>query len=67
MIEEYIIDNPKTIYSTISNTQKPDVLAGKILEGRVAVLCDGTPHALTIPKLFIESIRHLKIIIRGLI
>jgi spore germination protein KA len=57
MIEEYIIDNPKTIYSTISNTQKPDVLAGKILEGRVAVLCDGTPHALTIPKLFIESIQ----------
>lgn len=30
---------------------------GKILEGRVAVFCDGTPHVLTMPKVFIEDIQ----------
>ncbi|SHH89990.1 GerA spore germination protein [Sporanaerobacter acetigenes DSM 13106] len=42
---------------TIGNTQKPDVAAGKILEGRVAIFCDGSPHVLTVPKLFLENIQ----------
>jgi spore germination protein KA len=29
---------------SIETTQKPDIAAAKILEGRVAVICDGTPH-----------------------
>ena len=37
-------------------TQKPDVLAQRLAEGRVGVLCDGTPHALTVPSLFIENL-----------
>lgn len=56
-IEELIEDNRYSMISTISNTQKPDVVAGKILEGRVALFCDGTPHVLTMPKLFIETIQ----------
>ena len=32
-------------------------MAGKLLEGRVAVFCDGTPHILTMPKFFIEDIQ----------
>jgi spore germination protein KA len=34
----------------------PDIAAGRILEGRVGIMCDGTPHFLTIPELFIENI-----------
>jgi spore germination protein KA len=30
---------------------------GKLMEGRVAVLCDGTPIVLTVPRLFIENIQ----------
>lgn len=56
-IESYIEDSPYNIVSTIGNTQKPDIVAGKILEGRVAIFCDGTPHALIIPRLFIENIQ----------
>ncbi len=55
-IEQLIEDRPFSIVSGMGLTQKPDVTAAKILEGRVAILCDGTPHCLTIPELFIETI-----------
>lgn len=54
-IEEYIEDAPFSPFSTIGYSEKPDVVAAKILEGRVAILVDGTPFALTAPMMFIES------------
>ncbi len=56
-IEQLIEDNHYSLLSTVGNTQKPDVVAGKLLEGRVAIFCDGTPHVLTIPKFFIENLQ----------
>ena len=55
-IEEYIDDTPNSLVSTVSNTEKPDVLAGKILEGRIGIICDGSPNVLTVPKIFIECL-----------
>lgn len=54
-IEEFIEDAPFSIFSTIGNSEKPDTVAAKILEGRAAILVDGTPFVLTIPKVFIEG------------
>lgn len=54
-IEEFIEDAPRSIFATIGNTEKPDVAAAKLLEGRAAILVDGTPFILTVPLLFIES------------
>jgi spore germination protein KA len=54
-IEEYIEDSPFSIFPTIAYTEKPDVAAAKILEGRVAIIVDGSPFVLTAPMLFIES------------
>ncbi len=54
-IEQYIEDAPFSIFSTVGHTEKPDVVAAKILEGRVAILIDGTPFVLTAPFLFLES------------
>lgn len=56
-IEQFIEDSPFSPVATISNTQKPDILAAKLLEGRVAIFCDGTPHALTVPHVFIEALQ----------
>lgn len=53
-IEELIKDNPYSPFKTVGSTERPDVIAGKILEGRIAILCDGTPFALTVPFIFIE-------------
>ncbi len=54
-IDQYIEDAPFCIFSTIGYTEKPDVVAAKLLEGRVAILVDGTPFVLTAPLLFIEA------------
>lgn len=54
-IEQYIQDAPNSIFPTIANTEKPDVVAAKILEGRAAIFVDGTPFVLTVPMVFIES------------
>lgn len=54
-LEQLIDDAPFSIFSTIGNTEKPDKTAAKILEGRVAIITDGTPFVLTVPNLFIEG------------
>lgn len=54
-IEQFIEDAPYSIFSTVGNSERPDNVAGKLLEGRAAILVDGTPFALTVPCLFIES------------
>lgn len=53
-IEEKIRDHPHCIFDTIGNTERPDVVAAKLLEGRIALICDGTPSVLTIPFVFTE-------------
>lgn len=53
-IEEIIKDAPYSPFRTIINTERPDVVASKLLEGRFAVICDGSPIVLTLPTLFVE-------------
>jgi len=54
-IEQFIEDAPFSLFSTMAYTEKPDVVAAKLLEGRVAIIVDGTPFVLTAPMFFIES------------
>lgn len=54
-IEAYIEDSPYSIFPTISNSERPDTIAAKMLEGRVAVIVDGSPAVLTAPMVFIEQ------------
>ncbi|QIA26143.1 spore germination protein [Thermaerobacter sp. PB12/4term] len=48
-IEEWIEDNPRSIFPQILHTERPDVVAGALLEGRVAIVTDGTPFVLVVP------------------
>jgi spore germination protein KA len=54
-IEQYIEDAPFSPFATVGYSEKPDVVAAKILEGRVAIIVDGTPFVLTAPMMFVES------------
>ncbi|MEH7155728.1 spore germination protein [Neobacillus drentensis] len=54
-IEELIQDETFTPFPTIYNTERPDVIAAGLLEGRVAILIDGTPFVLIVPSLFIQN------------
>ncbi|OCT11602.1 spore gernimation protein KA [Paenibacillus pectinilyticus] len=51
-IEELIQDETYTPFPTIFNTERPDVVAAALLEGRVAILIDGTPFVLLVPAVF---------------
>ncbi|QTL99242.1 spore germination protein [Iocasia frigidifontis] len=53
-IEELIKDNRYTIFPTFINSEKPDSIVGALLEGKVAILINGTPFVLTAPALMID-------------
>ena len=48
-------EHKKSLFKQVGNTEKPDILASKILEGRVGILVDGSPIALSVPYLLIED------------
>jgi len=51
-IEELIENTNKTIFPTVYHSERPDVIAANLLEGRIAILVDGTPFALLLPSTF---------------
>ncbi|WP_338114679.1 spore germination protein [Paenibacillus favisporus] len=51
-IEEMIQDGIQSPFPTLYNTERPDTVAGGLLEGLVAVFVDGTPFVLTAPVTF---------------
>lgn len=54
-LERLIEDAPYSFFSTIANSERPEKVTGKILEGRVAIIVNGTPFVMTVPHLFIEN------------
>ncbi len=46
-----------SVFPTLGSSEKVDKVASKILAGRVAVICDGSPFVLTAPYVFAESIQ----------
>lgn len=53
-IEEFIQDSTYSPFPTIYNTERPDIVAAALLEGRIAILVDGTPFVLIVPALFVQ-------------
>jgi spore germination protein KA len=56
-IEQLIEDHPYSPFPTINNTDRPDKTSANLLEGKVAILVDGTPVVLTVPAFFVEAIQ----------
>ena len=54
-VQPFLENRRGGIFDAVGTTQRPDVLCAKLLEGRVALLIDGSPFALVIPKLFNEN------------
>lgn len=48
-VEEFIEDNPFSIFPLVFRTERPDRVAACLLEGKVAVMTDGTPFVLVVP------------------
>lgn len=48
-IEEFIVDEPFSIFPQIRNTERPDVASAALLEGRAVIFVDNTPVTLIVP------------------
>lgn len=54
-IEEMIRDAPYSPFPVMKMTERPDSVAAALIEGRVAILTDGTPMALIVPMTFWQT------------
>ncbi len=54
-IAQFLADRPDSLFKQAGTTEKPDILCAKMLEGRIAVLVDGSPIALSIPYMLSED------------
>ncbi len=46
-----------SVFRTVGTTEKPDIFTAKIAEGRVGILVDGSPIALTVPYALNEDLQ----------
>lgn len=52
----FLEDNEeKSLFTGVGISERPDTVCGKITEGRIAVMIDGSPSVLYVPKLFVEN------------
>ncbi|MGG6313302.1 spore germination protein [Paenibacillus macerans] len=56
-IEQWIEDSFLSPFPQILHTERPDKVAAAILQGKVAILLDGTPFALIMPTTFVSLIQ----------
>ncbi|MGN7401227.1 spore germination protein [Cytobacillus praedii] len=56
-IEELIEDHPYSPFPQILSTERPDVVCSNLLEGRVAILVDGTPFVIVAPTTFFSLLQ----------
>ncbi len=54
-ITEQIKGNRWSLFKTSGTTERPDIVAARLLEGRIAIVVDGTPMVATVPYLFSEN------------
>lgn len=48
---------PQSVFRSINTTEKPDVFTAKLAEGRIGILVDGSPIALTLPYILSEDLQ----------
>ncbi len=53
-VSELICDSPGSPFRTTGSTERPDIVAARLLEGRAAIVVDGSPTVLTVPHLLVE-------------
>ncbi|MCP8970823.1 spore germination protein [Ectobacillus ponti] len=51
-VEEFITDKAFTLFPTTYSTERPDTACLHLIQGKVAVLVDGSPFVLTVPTVF---------------
>ena len=53
-IEDLIADKTFTVFPLVLNTERPDTVAGNVMEGKIGIIVDGTPFVLLLPTVFTD-------------
>lgn len=56
-VEQFIEDNPYSVFPQIQYTERPDRVCEALVEGRVAIMVDGSPNVLLVPTLLFQLIQ----------
>ncbi|PQQ67927.1 spore germination protein [Acetivibrio saccincola] len=56
-IEELTKDDPYSVFPTYLSLEKSDSVSAALLQGKVAILVDGTPFVLTVPAVFFDFLQ----------
>lgn len=56
-IAQFISKRPRSVFKRNGSTEKPDIFCSKICEGRVGLIVDGSPIALTVPYMITEDLQ----------
>ena len=56
-IESFLEDDRLKFFKRAGTTEKPDIVTAKLLEGRVGILVDGSPVAITLPFVLFEDLQ----------
>ncbi|MBP5372591.1 MAG: spore germination protein [Clostridia bacterium] len=54
-IAKLIVERKASLFKQVGNTEKSDVLCAKLMEGRIGIIVDGSPIAITVPYMLIED------------
>ncbi|UOF89075.1 spore germination protein [Fodinisporobacter ferrooxydans] len=54
-VEQLIEPGRWSFFPTVRHTERPSTVAASLLEGRIAILVDGSPTALLVPHLFLDN------------
>ncbi len=54
-LTHFLASRPYSLVKQVGTTEKPDIFCAKLAEGRVGLLVDGSPIALTVPYLLVED------------
>lgn len=54
-VSGFISQRPRSLFKRNSTCEKPDIFCAKLCEGRVGIISDGSPIALTVPYMLVED------------
>ncbi len=56
-ILSFLESKPDSLFKQVGNNEKPDIVASKMLEGKVAIIVDNSPIVLTVPFILLEELQ----------
>ncbi|MCH5142906.1 MAG: spore germination protein [Clostridiales bacterium] len=59
-ISQFIERRPRSMFKSCGSTEKPDIFCAKVSEGRLGILVDGSPIALTVPYMLVEDFQSVE-------